>query len=74
MVNSRLVRVSPEFNKWIDDKRMLTKLSTSAITRVLAGKLNGMEFTEIRRKRKPKRLSLKRVMKSEVRDFFDEIL
>jgi len=68
-------RVSPEFKSWLDRQKRITGIvSDPTITRILANKLNGIDVTEVttKSKRRPKKLTLRRVFETDVNDLFTE--
>lgn len=73
MVNSSThLRISVEFESWLKSRRAKTGLSSPQITRILAGKLNGMDVVELKQKRRTKKLTIRNVLKTPVGDIFNE--
>ena len=75
MVSDLKSRISPEFKSWLNRQKRITGIeSDPVLTKILANRLNGMEITEIkiRNKGRPKKLTLRRIFKTDVKDIFDE--
>jgi len=75
MVSDLKSRVSPEFKSWLDRQKKITGIvSDPTITRILANKLIGIDITEvtIKNRRRPKKLTLRRVFDTDVNDLFKE--
>ncbi|KKN54745.1 hypothetical protein LCGC14_0588970 [marine sediment metagenome] len=68
-------RISPEFKTWLNRQKKITGIiSDPVITRILANKLSGIDVTEvtIKNRRRPKKLTLRRVFETDVTDLFKE--